>query len=129
MSYAMPIWVAVFLGGGIGASLRYILSRAMAGSQTGFPYHTLVVNCIGCFAMGLVFALIAARGQPQPWVMAFIATGILGGFTTFSAFALDFHLLLQRGEIWGSIAYAALSVGLSLLLFFTPYFILSFQGK
>jgi CrcB protein len=97
----------VFLGGGIGASLRYgayLLALALLGPG-GFPYATLAVNLVGSIAIGGVAALL-----PDGPVRLFVATGLLGGFTTFSAFSLDAVALWQRGEMIGAIAYVAASV-------------------
>ena len=109
----------VFLGGGIGSALRYGVGRAalvMAGPN--FPLGTLAVNLLGCTLMGALVAWLAWRDLGIDASMKlFLATGLLGGFTTFSAFALDAVTLWQRGEALTAAAYAAGSVVLSIVGF------------
>ena len=105
----------VAVGGAIGASARHLVGVAsfrMFGS--GFPYGTLIVNIVGCFAMGIVIELLALRLQGSESLRLFVATGFLGGFTTFSAFSLDFTLLWERGETALALGYVAISVLVSL---------------
>jgi len=106
----------VFLGGGIGSALRYGVGRvslAVAGSN--FPLGTLIVNLLGCTLMGVLAEWLALRDTGiDASVKLFLATGLLGGFTTFSAFALDAVALWQRGEMWTAAAYATGSVVLSI---------------
>ncbi len=109
----------VFLGGGIGSALRYGVGRA-ALSLVGpdFPLGTLVVNLLGCTLMGALVEWLAWRDMGIDASMKlFLATGLLGGFTTFSAFALDTVTLWQRGEALTAAAYAAGSVVLSIVGF------------
>lgn len=81
---------------------------------TSFRIGILAVNVIGSCAMGLVAGWFAFRGQASQELRLFLTTGILGGFTTFSAFSLDAALLYQRGQPWLAAAYAAASVVLSI---------------
>ena len=110
----------VFLGGGIGAVLRHGINLASVRAfGPAFPWGTAFVNVAGCFLMGLVAATMAARsGAWLDGVRLFLATGILGGFTTFSAFSLDFARLWERGEVGQAAAYAGGSVVLSLVALF-----------
>lgn len=107
----------VFLGGGIGAALRHgvnIGSARVLG--LGFPWGTLIVNIVGSTLMGLLaawFALRADAGLSQH-ARLFLTTGILGGFTTFSAFSLDAVLLWERNEAALAGAYVLGSVALSI---------------
>lgn len=107
----------VFLGGGIGAALRHgvnIGSARVLG--LGFPWGTLIVNIVGSTLMGLLaawFALRADAGLSQH-ARLFLTTGILGGFTTFSAFSLDAVLLWERNEAALAAAYVLGSVALSI---------------
>lgn len=109
----------VFLGGGIGSALRYGVGRAalvMAGPN--FPLGTLVVNLLGCTLMGILVEWLAWRDTGiDASVKLFLTTGLLGGFTTFSAFALDAVALWQRGEVLTAAAYVAGSVVLSIVGF------------
>lgn len=103
----------VALGGAIGASLRYLANVAslrMLGP--GFPYATLGVNVLGSFLMGVLVVVLAEKGGMR--FAPFLMTGILGGFTTFSAFSLDAVSLWERGQSWASLGYVGLSVLLSL---------------
>ncbi len=92
-------FLIVFFGGGFGAALRHginiVAARALG---TGFPYGTLIINVLGSLAMGLIAEYFALKtGLPQR-MRLFLTTGILGGFTTFSAFSLEAALLYERGQ-------------------------------
>lgn len=102
----------VALGGAIGATARYGVNGLAARLAPGFPLGTLMVNVIGSFAMGLLAAIFAHRGGHH--LAPFLMTGVLGGFTTFSAFSLDTLTLWERGQGGIAAAYVALSVGISL---------------
>ena len=109
------IWTLsqVALGGAIGASLRYLSNiSAMRIFGPGFPYGTLFVNILGSFAMGVLIVALAKKGGTH--LAPFLMTGILGGFTTFSAFSLDSFTLWERGDITTALAYVAGTVILSL---------------
>ena len=106
----------VFLGGGLGAALRHgvnLLSARMLG--TAFPYATVFENISGSLAMGLIAGYFAFRsgGAHQHWQL-FLTTGILGGYTTFSAFSLDAALLYERGALGLAAIYVLGSVVLSI---------------
>jgi CrcB protein len=106
----------VFLGGGIGSALRYGVGRAaLALAGPGFPFGTLVVNLLGCTLMGALVEWLTWRDTGIDASMKlFLTTGLLGGFTTFSAFALDTVALWQRGETLSAVGYGAGSVVLSI---------------
>lgn len=108
-------FLIVFLGGGVGAALRHgvnLLSARWLG--TAFPYGTIFENVTGSLVMGLLAAYFAFKGDAaQSWRL-FLTTGILGGYTTFSAFSLDAALLYERGEIGLAAAYVLLSVAFSI---------------
>lgn len=99
----------VALGGAIGSVARYLAVLGAARIVPAWPLGTLLVNVAGCFVMGLLFALIGPRSHPL------LMAGILGGFTTFSAFSLDALKLWQGGAPVQAALYVALSVLLSLL--------------
>lgn len=108
--------VAVFVGAGLGGVLRHGLNAAItAWLGATFPYGILAINVIGSTAMGLVAAWFVSSGDADPSMRLFLATGILGGFTTFSAFSLDTVALIERGEAGAAALYVAASVGLSIL--------------
>ena len=105
-------YAIVFVGAGIGGAMRYGVNIWSARAfGTAFPWGTFTVNVAGSLAMGLLAGWFAFRGDPGHWRL-FLATGVLGGFTTFSAFSLDVLLLIERGEV----AMAALYVGGSVVL-------------
>ena len=109
-------WLLVFLGGGLGAAARHGVNRAgLALFGPDFPWGTMVVNIVGSLAMGLLVALLAAQpGGASNNLRLFLATGVLGGFTTFSAFSLDALTLWERGQGGAALAYVVASVLLSL---------------
>lgn len=103
----------VALGGAIGASARYLVNVAsLRLFGAGFPVHTMAVNILGSFLMGALVALLAHRGGMR--FAPFLMTGVLGGFTTFSAFSLDAFTLYERGQTGLAAFYVLGSVILSL---------------
>ncbi len=115
----MKILLVIGAGSFIGGVLRYLLTLYIqTRSVVPFPFGTLGVNIIGCFFMGVVFALIAKGNMPGEW-RPFLATGILGGFTTFSAFSLESVYMLQTEQYGQAILYILASVLLGLLATFT----------
>ncbi|MEM7570268.1 MAG: fluoride efflux transporter CrcB [Pseudomonadota bacterium] len=108
-------YVLVAMGGGLGAALRYgsvqAATRALGHS---FPYGTLIVNVVGSFCMGAFVVWLASRSSGDAALRLLFATGLLGGFTTFSAFSLDALTLYERGAYGATAAYVLLSVGISL---------------
>ncbi|MEM6589988.1 MAG: fluoride efflux transporter CrcB [Pseudomonadota bacterium] len=104
----------VALGGAIGASARYLTSvGAMRLMGPGFPWGTLTVNVVGSFLMGVLVVVLAQKGGMK--AAPFLMTGMLGGFTTFSAFSLDAFTLYERGQTGLAVTYVAASVLLSIL--------------
>ena len=110
-------YVLVFVGGGIGAVARHAVNRAaltLAGPD--YPAGTLIVNITGSIAMGMLAGWFAFRGETTTAAeRLFLTTGVLGGFTTFSAFALDVTVMWERHDV----AAAALYIGVSVLLSIT----------
>ena len=103
------------IGGAIGSAARFLVNvGALRLLGPSFPWSTLFVNIIGCTAMGIIAEVLLVRYGSSPALRAFLMTGILGGFTTFSAFALDFAALLERGHTVSAALYIAGSVGLSI---------------
>ena len=115
----MPVVLWVAAGGALGSALRYGVNVG-AGRLFGmdFPWATLIVNVVGSFAMGALIALTASRWNAATETRAFLTTGILGGFTTFSAFSLDFAALVERNANGLAAVYAVGSVVLSLVAVF-----------
>ena len=108
-------YLIVFLGGGLGAALRHGVNVAMARLVgTAFPYATLFENATGSLVMGLLAAYFAFRGDASQSWRLFLTTGILGGYTTFSAFSLDAVLLYERGALGLAALYVLASVLLSI---------------
>ena len=105
--------LAVGLGGFLGSVLRYLLSLAPLSRAGAFPWNTLVTNVLGAFAIGLIAAL-SRGGSLDPRLVLFLKTGVCGGFTTFSTFALETAGLLQSGRCLPAALYILLSLGLSL---------------
>jgi CrcB protein len=109
----------VAIGGAIGASVRHLVNLAsLRLIPLAFPWGTMAINIIGSLAMGIFVELLARRFNASNELRLFVATGILGGFTTFSAFSLDFAVLWQRGEMTPALLYAVGSVVLSILALF-----------
>ena len=105
----------VFLGAGLGGVMRHGVNvGCMRLLGPGFPWNTFAINVVGSLLMGLVAGWFASRGQASQPLRLFLTTGILGGFTTFSAFSLDAVLLWERGEVGPAAAYVLGSVVLSL---------------
>ena len=123
-------YIIVFLGAGIGGALRHGINLAAARLfGFGFPFGTLIVNIVGSFLMGILAGYFAYRTGLSQHLRLFLTTGILGGFTTFSAFSLDAALLIERhnygmattyvvGSVTASIA--ALFIGMALFNGFRP---------
>jgi CrcB protein len=113
----MLSYLLVFLGAGIGGALRHgvnIGCARMCGAA--FPWGTLTVNVVGSFLMGVIAAWLAFKAG-EGWSQSlrlFLATGILGGFTTFSAFSLDAVMIWERGQAGLAVAYVGASVVLSI---------------
>jgi fluoride exporter len=108
-------YLIVFLGGGVGAALRHGIN--MASLRTfgpAFPYGTLLINISGSFIMGLVAGYFAFKGDASQHWRLFLTTGILGGYTTFSAFSLDAALLYERSEVGLAAGYVLASVVISI---------------
>ena len=107
-------WLAAFLGGGLGSVARLAVGRwTLLQWGGGFPWGTLIVNVLGSFLIGLLAARLSAF-EANHTLRLFLVTGLLGGFTTFSAFSLDAMTLWQRGDAGTAAAYILATLVLSL---------------
>ena len=123
------LYLIVFLGAGIGGALRHGVNVGAARLfGYGFPFGTLIVNILGSFVMGLLAGYFAFRPGMAQHMRLFLTTGILGGFTTFSAFSLDTALLVERHAYWLAGAYVAGSVAASIIALFAGMSIFRIEG-
>ena len=104
--------LAVAAGASVGAVLRWLAGLALNGLWMGFPLGTLFVNCAGGLAIG--FLVVWLEGGAAEWLRLLLLTGLLGGFTTFSAFSLDAMTLIERGDYATAALYVVASVVLSI---------------
>lgn len=114
----MKLLIYACAGGAVGSGARYLVGigvSRLVGPAAVFPWATLCVNIVGSFFMGVLIELLAAKLQASVELRTLLATGVLGGFTTFSAFSLDFVSLVNRKESLLAGLYVASSVGLSVL--------------
>ncbi|MGC4806963.1 fluoride efflux transporter FluC [Micromonospora sp. DT233] len=108
--------VAILLGGGLGATLRYLLGLGLApATPPHFPWVTFAINMVGAFALGAVMTLLAAHRLPGPWGKAFLSTGLIGGFTTWSHFIVEADQLFgaRRGGVAVGYLVASIVVGVA----------------
>ena len=111
-----PVLAVIALGGGLGALARYGLSRVLPTPSGGFPWATFTANVLGCLLIGALMVLVADVWSGHRLVRPFLGVGLLGGFTTFSTYALEFHQLLPRsaglafGYLGGTLLCAMLAV-------------------
>ena len=118
----MMNYLIVFLGGGLGAALRHgvnVLTPRLLGQS--FPFATAIENVSGSFVMGILAAWFAFKGDASQGWRLFLTTGILGGYTTFSAFSLDAVLLYERGATGLAVLYVLASVLLSIAGLFAGF--------
>lgn len=114
----MKIILTIGIGSFIGGVFRYLLSQFIQTKfVSSFPFGTLFVNIIGCFFIGLVFGLADKRNLTNEWRL-FLSTGLIGGFTTFSAFSNETVTLFRDGQLWYASAYITASILFGLLATF-----------
>ena len=107
----MKTVMAIALGGALGAVARHFISHwSVVALGNGFPWGSLTVNLVGCFALGVVVEVMALVWSPAAEWRAFLTMVVLCAFTTFSAFALDISILHERGEMLQAILYVTVSV-------------------
>jgi CrcB protein len=107
--------LAVAAGGALGAVARHLTGlAALRLFGPHFPWGTLTVNVLGSFLMGILVGVLALRGEASPLLRAFLAVGVLGGFTTFSSFSLDAVTLIERRAYLAALGYVLASLLLSI---------------
>ena len=99
----------VFIGGGVGSSLRYWISKYLNSAETGIPYGTFAANIIGSFIIGIVLGLALKNNSVSQNTVLLVATGFCGGFTTFSTFAYENHIFLKSGDFMSFALYTLAS--------------------
>ena len=115
----MSIIISIAVGGGMGAVGRYLVMEGVnywLGQD--FPYSTLIVNVVGSFVIGLLFGALVVTWSPSAELRGFLVIGVLGSFTTFSAFSLDVITLIQQGQFLSALLYIIVSVIFSVLALF-----------
>jgi protein CrcB len=118
-------FLAVGLGGAIGAICRYLLGQMVPKLASEFPIGTFAVNLIGCFAIGLIVGIAGRYGNLDPRLVLFLQTGICGGFTTFSTFSLETLSLMEEGRFTAGILYIVLSVVFGILSLFAAKYMVN----
>lgn len=109
----------VFLGGGLGSVLRYFFSKFLNNPETGIPFGTFAANILGSLLIGIILGLALKNETLSQNTVLFLATGICGGFTTFSTFAYENHLFLRSGDFMSFAFYtiASFVVGFAMVFF------------
>ena len=97
--------IAVFIGGGLGSVLRFLVNKIEIVSDSNFPYSTFISNFLGCFILGLVLGYFIKNENPNSILFVFLTVGLCGGFTTFSSFSNESLQLIQNGEMLTFLAY------------------------
>jgi CrcB protein len=121
---SVPPLLLVALGGGLGACLRYLVGQStLRLFGPDLPFGTWTVNILGAFLMGLLAALVARLDGAGGELRLLLGVGVLGGFTTFSAFSLEIFNMINRGEIGLAAAYAVSSVAGSVLALMTGVYL------
>ena len=103
-------YVVVAVGGALGALARYGVQLGLPHSPGAWPWATVAVNLTGCLLIGLLLAVLLARAPDHPWLRPFLATGVLGGYTTFSTFSVDAVQLVEAGRWPLAVVYLLVSV-------------------
>lgn len=116
----------VFIGGGAGSALRYLIGKNLNPTTTGFPWGTFAVNIIGSLIIGLVFGWILQKSKLSNDTLLLIVAGFCGGFTTFSAFALESLNFLKIGNTVLFLSYVLSSIIVSLFFVWFGYLVMKF---
>ena len=119
----MKSFLLVFLGGGLGSGLRYLVSIAMNQYSKVLPYGTFIVNILGCLLIGLILGYAQKENTLTSNQTLLLATGFCGGFTTFSAFANENLELIKNGELFNFSVYTIGSVLIGILSVYIGFYI------
>jgi CrcB protein len=111
--------ILVFLGGGLGSTIRFILNKLIPNDS--FPFSTLIVNLIGSFLIGLIISYLIKNNMLKSDYFLLLVVGICGGLTTFSAFSLENLNMIKSNEIFNSIIYILISVSFCIILTYLGY--------
>ena len=103
-------YVFAALGGALGALARWAVATALPHARGAWPWATLLVNLTGCLVIGALLAVLLARFPHSPWLRPFLAVGVLGGYTTYSTFAVDAVQLTRSGSALEAASYVLVSV-------------------
>lgn len=115
--------ILVFLGGGFGSALRYVIGKYLNSAQTGIPYGTLTANILGSLLIGIILGLAAKNNTLSQNHTLLLATGFCGGFTTFSSFAYENHLFLKSGDFMSFAVYTIISFVVGFLAVFAGVYL------
>ena len=113
----------VFVGGGIGSVLRYLISKYLNSEASGIPYGTFAANILGSLLIGIILGLAVKQNTLSSNQVLFLATGFCGGFTTFSTFAYENHVFLKTGDFTNFAIYTIASFVIGFLAVFAGIFI------
>jgi CrcB protein len=102
-----PVLAVIAVGGGLGGLARYGLTQLLPTQPGGFPWATFITNVLGCLLIGVLMVLITEVWSPHRLIRPFLGVGVLGGFTTFSTYAVEIRGLLQPGTVGVAFGYLA----------------------
>jgi len=118
--------LVVFVGGGFGSVLRYIIGKYLNNPETGIPYGTFVANILGSLLIGIILGMAAKNNALSENHTLLLATGFCGGFTTFSAFAYENHVFLKSGDFVSFAVYTIASFVVGFLAVFAGMYLVKF---
>lgn len=113
----------VFVGGGLGSTLRYIIGKYLNSTESGIPWGTFTANILGSFLIGLILGLAAKNNTFSHNQTLLLATGFCGGFTTFSTFAYENHIFLKSGDFLSFAMYTIASFIIGFLMVFLAIYL------